>query len=110
MDADRIIEALETLTAADLHRVYLRAAELEALYAEWQEPTYDRPQEPAPEGKSYRQEYVRCGKPACKACKEGRGHGPYWYAYWSERGRTRKQYIGKNLPPATSSERRQNEE
>ena len=25
-------------------------------------------------------------------------HGPYWYAYWKEDGRTRSQYIGKELP------------
>jgi hypothetical protein len=26
-------------------------------------------------------------------------HGPYWYAYWKENGRTRSRYIGKE-PPA----------
>jgi hypothetical protein len=47
--------------------------------------------------KTYRSEPVRCGKKGCK-CAEGQLHGPYWYAYWTEGGRTRSQYIGKKLP------------
>lgn len=47
--------------------------------------------------KTYRSETVRCGKKNCH-CAEGRLHGPYWYAYWTEGGRTRSQYIGKKLP------------
>jgi hypothetical protein len=47
--------------------------------------------------KTYRLESVRCGKESCK-CAEGKLHGPYWYAYWSEGGRTRSQYVGKDLP------------
>jgi hypothetical protein len=43
---------------------------------------------------SYRREHVRCGKDACHRCP----HGPYWYAYWKEEGRTRKQYVGRHLP------------
>lgn len=43
---------------------------------------------------SYRQEYVRCGKERCTTCP----HGPYWYAYWKEDGRSRSQYIGRHLP------------
>lgn len=43
---------------------------------------------------TYRQEEVRCGKDTCSACP----HGPYWYAYWKEDGRTRSQYIGRHLP------------
>ncbi len=42
----------------------------------------------------YRQEQVRCGKPSCGSCP----HGPYWYAYWKEDGRTRKRYVGRHLP------------
>jgi len=40
-------------------------------------------------------EWVRCCNPRCRACP----HGPYWYAYWREGKRTRKRYIGKQLPP-----------
>ena len=47
-----------------------------------------------PAGLSYRQEHVRCGKSTCSRCP----HGPYWYAYWREGGRTRKRYIGRHLP------------
>lgn len=45
----------------------------------------------------YQQERVNCGKHACKACRAGGGHGPYWYAYWTTFGRTRSLYIGKEL-------------
>lgn len=47
--------------------------------------------------KHYQLESVRCGKKNCH-CAEGKPHGPYWYAYWTEGGRTRSQYIGKQLP------------
>jgi hypothetical protein len=47
--------------------------------------------------KTYQLEEVRCGKKNCH-CAEGKPHGPYWYAYWTEGGRTRSQYIGKKLP------------
>lgn len=43
---------------------------------------------------TFRREYVRCGRAGCRSCP----HGPYWYAYWREGGRTRKRYIGKELP------------
>ncbi len=47
-----------------------------------------------PPNLTYRQEEVRCGKRGCTSCP----HGPYWYAYWKEEGRTRKRYIGRHLP------------
>ncbi len=48
---------------------------------------------------TYRQQFTRCGKPRCRKCsEEGSGHGPYWYAYWSEKGRTVSKYIGSKLP------------
>lgn len=43
---------------------------------------------------TYRCEYVRCGKAACRSCP----HGPYWYSYWREEGRVRKRYHGKADP------------
>lgn len=49
------------------------------------------------QNKTYRLEEVRCGKKNCH-CAEGKLHGPYWYAYWTEGGRTRSQYVGKELP------------
>ena len=47
---------------------------------------------------SFRQEMVRCGKKGCTRCP----HGPYWYAYWREDGRTRSRYVGKELPGRSS--------
>ena len=47
--------------------------------------------------KTYRLEHVRCGSKKCR-CASGDLHGPYWYAYWSEGGHTRSQYVGKKLP------------
>ncbi len=47
---------------------------------------------------TYRRQYTRCGKQRCRKCREGEGHGPYWYAYWSEKGRTVSKYIGTHLP------------
>lgn len=49
------------------------------------------------ENKTYRLQGVRCGKERCK-CATGELHGPYWYAYWFEQGKTRSQYVGKKLP------------
>ncbi|MBA2530395.1 MAG: hypothetical protein H0V19_10645 [Euzebyales bacterium] len=42
---------------------------------------------------SYRQQHVRCGRD-CDTCP----HGPYWYAFYKEGGRSRSQYIGRELP------------
>ena len=47
---------------------------------------------------TYRQQFTRCGKQRCRKCKEGAGHGPYWYAFWSANGRTVSKYIGIHLP------------
>ena len=52
---------------------------------------------------TYTQQYRRCGKPSCPLCAAGgRGHGPYWYAYWRENGRTRSRYLGKQSPPGAA--------
>ncbi len=57
-----------------------------------------------PVGKTYRLQVIRCGKEICK-CAEGNLHGPYWYAYWSEGGRTRSLYIGKRQPKGVKPSR-----
>jgi hypothetical protein len=49
---------------------------------------------------TFRQETVRCGKEGCTKCP----HGPYWYAYWREGGRTRSRYVGKELPGEATQE------
>lgn len=48
---------------------------------------------------TYHQQVSYCGKPRCRRCREGIGHGPYWYAYQTVNGRTVRTYVGKN-PPA----------
>jgi len=56
---------------------------------------------------TYRQQFTRCGKKRCRKCQEGQGHGPYWYAYWSENGRTVSKYIGVHLPEHVVLERKE---
>jgi hypothetical protein len=43
---------------------------------------------------SFRCEYVRCNKGACRSCP----HGPYWYGYFREGEKTRKRYFGRKDP------------
>lgn len=33
---------------------------------------------------SYQFQRRKCGRSTCKSCKQGIGHGPYWYAYWRD--------------------------
>ena len=47
---------------------------------------------------TYHQQVSYCGKPHCRRCREGLGHGPYWYAYQTVSGRTIRTYVGKHLP------------
>ncbi len=58
----------------------------------------DEPSEPSRKSEvvasvTYRLEKVKCGKKGCNKCP----HGPYWYAYWKENGKTKSKYIGKTL-------------
>jgi len=45
--------------------------------------------------KTYRQEYVKCGKKGCWCEATPRGHGPYLYCYGRIHGKLRKKYLGK---------------
>lgn len=47
---------------------------------------------------TFRREWVRCGRKSCKVCAgvKAQGHGPYWYAYATVRGKFGKCYVGKN--------------
>ena len=38
---------------------------------------------------------VRCGKVGCK-CQQGQLHGPYYYRFFRENGRLRKQYVPRS--------------
>ncbi|MBZ5514511.1 MAG: hypothetical protein LAN62_06660 [Acidobacteriia bacterium] len=37
-------------------------------------------------------QYVICGKPRCR-CERGEKHGPLYYLYWKEQGRSRSLYV-----------------
>ncbi len=52
---------------------------------------------------TYQLQYRKCGKPSCSTCRDGHGHGPYWYAYWREGSRLRSGYIGKAPPEVQAS-------
>lgn len=53
---------------------------------------------------TYRQQVNFCGKPRCRKCRDGIGHGPYWYAFRvTADGRKERVYIGKNLPPGVTN-------
>ncbi|MBV9690551.1 MAG: AAA family ATPase [Ktedonobacteraceae bacterium] len=47
---------------------------------------------------TYHQQVSYCGKPGCRKCRQGVGHGPYWYAYHTVNGQTTRTYVGKRLP------------
>ena len=47
---------------------------------------------------TYQLQYRKCGKVSCRTCRDGQGHGPYWYAYWREGSRLRSGYVGKVHP------------
>ncbi|GCE20492.1 DUF6788 family protein [Dictyobacter kobayashii] len=47
---------------------------------------------------TYQLQYRKCGKASCSTCRNGQGHGPYWYAYWRQGSRLRSGYIGKVHP------------
>jgi hypothetical protein len=43
-------------------------------------------------GITYERKRILCGKKGCNKL-----HGPYWYAFWSARGKVRSVYIGKTF-------------
>jgi hypothetical protein len=99
MDVNSIIEALDTLTVADLRRVKAEVDRIAELHAWGQTAASGLLDNTKPESHpTYRQEYTRCGKPTCKKCSAGAGHGPYWYSYQHSDGRMHKEYLGKNKP------------
>jgi hypothetical protein len=52
---------------------------------------------------TYQLQYRKCGKTSCSTCRNGQGHGPYWYAYWREGSRLRSGYVGKVHPHLKNS-------
>jgi hypothetical protein len=53
---------------------------------------------------TYQLQFRKCGKASCSTCRNGQGHGPYWYAYWREGPRLRSGYVGKNRPDTQKPE------
>jgi len=41
------------------------------------------------------QQWVRCGRPGCR-CARGSLHGPYFYRFWRDGGRLRKEYVRRS--------------
>lgn len=41
------------------------------------------------------EQYVTCGKPRCR-CTRGHRHGPLYYLYWKEPGRSRSLYVPRD--------------
>jgi hypothetical protein len=80
-----LIRQIRTLDTYDLRRLLML---IRGLLLE------DPPERSQAGAVTFRQEMVKCGKAGCTRCP----HGPYWYAYWREDGRTRSRYVGKHLP------------
>jgi len=47
------------------------------------------------QGRSVREAFRKCGRPGCRVCANGPGHGPYLYVYWREDGKTKSKYLGR---------------
>lgn len=91
MTLPRILVAeIRRLDEAQLRRLLILAR---GLLIDSPGPTVDLEDLAGMPAVDYRQQYVRCGR-RCRACP----HGPYWYAYWKDGGRSRSQYIGRELP------------
>ena len=41
------------------------------------------------------EQYVTCGKPTCR-CARGEKHGPLYYLYWKDQGRSRSLYVPRD--------------
>lgn len=84
-----------------LHEVIRKAEESERA----EQPSRRRQvlEERTVENRTYRLEWVRCGKEKCK-CSRGKAHGPYWYSYTRVKDKVKSQYVGKNLPGEVGKE------
>ena len=84
MPIDRdVLEAIREMEEPELRRLLILArARLEnrGVFSAENEPEV-----------KLRRQMVKCGKDSCTQCP----HGPYWYAYWWEKGKRRSRYVGK---------------
>ena len=51
----------------------------------------------SPDGWTYYPRYVRCQE-RCAGCRDGKGHGPYYYRQQRVGKKLHTEYIGKQLP------------
>jgi hypothetical protein len=84
------VRAVRRLDEAQLRRLLILAR---GLLIGSDGPLIEPEEVPGVPAVTYRRQEVRCGR-SCESCP----HGPYWYAYWKEGGRSRSQYIGRELP------------
>jgi hypothetical protein len=71
---------------------------MKKLPAEKMDPTTG--QEETERRLSFSAQFKSCGKPYCAVCREGKGHGPYWYAYH----KGLRVYIGREKNERTIAE------
>jgi hypothetical protein len=95
--ADRIARQVHNFSLAELQDLqFFIEEQIERLKVEGQEETAE--EEPQERKATVRADYKKCGKPGCHCNSGGELHGPYWYEYWKEDGRTRSRYLGKKAP------------
>ena len=84
MPIDReVLEAIREMDEPELRRLFmLTRARLEGRGHQFPE---------LGPGVKVRTQMVKCGKQSCTTCP----HGPYLYAYWTEDGRQRSKYLGR---------------
>ena len=108
--------ALEKLATEELEQIVAAARQIleERMAPQQQDTTTPQPHETrevlerrkGSKGGWLRTEMVKCGKPSCKKCSQGEGHGPYLYRYFTDpkTGKYTSQYIGRTLPPELAQE------
>jgi hypothetical protein len=58
---------------------------------------------PTDEHITYHLEYRKCGRPSCRTCRMGPGHGPYWYASWRNGSQVYSLFIGTVRPASLAT-------
>ena len=95
MSIDRdVLEAVREMDEHELRRLFMLAR------ARLEKQGHSFP-ELGP-GVKVRKQMVRCGKASCTRCP----HGPYIYAYWTEDGKQKSKYLGRqdDMPEAVDQE------
>jgi hypothetical protein len=101
-------EQLEAMTTLELLRLIEEAQDV---IADRENEPKDIPHHEVVErrrgrgGRWLQRELVKCGKPHCSKDRDGAGHGPYWYLYYTNRrGKYTSRYVGKSLTPELAEE------